>query len=1023
MRTPYGILVLTLIALCLAATPVQAQEGSSAFDTLDAGQLANVLAQMHMKEMLEAFQQGLGTSGDSLRPKLIVLNSQKAMLDNASPQDRPKLINQVSSLYREVIELAGQEPEKKREQREKDKAILRAFDLRFEFGEFLGSQVIQNNTLNLLLLRGGQYDVDLILEKTVEAVKTLDQLQRDIEQTLQSWRGDPLRMVISLPKLEDLKKKVKYFSAWVYLNRGLALRGVADKKREREGLLRDAIVQANEFADGSEDSGVKYWALLLRGTALRELEEHHPATQSLQAAAACNDNQVRWRAKFELTRLAIESGDKNAKGAIDAFAKFALEAFGQEQKMGVDLLQALLTSYLYETQAAKAKDPKLLVEGHKALLAFANSYADDATVQEWCGIITNKYGRTCDLAKSNSMHLLGAGVAAMFANDAATGAQYLEKVVSRTDELSIAARPLALWYLAVLESQKQETLKAAQKFKDLAEKYPKHAFAPLAARNAVIAYTTVVQELRRANPGRPLGALLQAEYIGSLENLVNTFADKDPKAASWYLNLADEYRFMSEFADAGPKRAESRKKAVAAYEKVPPSKGDKPDGPTLYAKAMPLELRYLLWAEDLDKAAQATVATQLIRDLQNFGKEAYELLPDLKGRLASDLKEWGARAELRAGMVILPTDGTELRGSNVLKAIPQRWPGTVAEGEAIEFLISFLINSDKTDKAIDLLEDFRKTHPDRAGHLIQRVIQQIQVRIENFRMQIEKRLELNRFRGIYYNFTKDLFERVKDQPMKDRYELTQLYASGLVEKGYSAGAEAGKPFFQEALKLYQECETYDASRRGEKAKQIEKQLDDETKSVLDQAKDSEGDKKALEDYKKLLEKYQVDLSTISGPFEINGAIEIMDQSPAEEKARRQEKVVSEFKQHLTKLKEDQLRTIPSDAENLPGLARCNSELGDYSKAAEYYDTAVKGLEYWRTQPEGPDKDRVKKLYYRLLLEQCENILKGFSGKKASMESLTRRIKMLQALDAQMGGLGPQFDSVITRAQEALRTAH
>ena len=307
------------------------------------------------------------------------------------PEKRAKLLEEAAHLLERIIVRAAR-PKGVKER-------LAHFRFRFQLAELYGVFQAEPHAMKMLFLQDGPEDRKIVREKAGKACELLDRLQRDIERAIQERRLERRLLTWATPQLEDFQKKVRYKAAWVYFYRGMSLPDTPAHRKERAARLRAAIEAVNEWADGAPATGVKYWSLLLRGMAYRELKQFQLARESLRKAGGEGAEPViRVRASFEIARTFIESDDfKSAAGAIESFRTTVTGIYGERGGYAIDLNAAMLWDYSYRRQAELvAKDPRkaaaLNERAALALLRVPAKHSGRAEQANWAEVIRGKYG-------------------------------------------------------------------------------------------------------------------------------------------------------------------------------------------------------------------------------------------------------------------------------------------------------------------------------------------------------------------------------------------------------------------------------------------------------------------------------------------------------------------------------------------------------------------------------------------------------------------------------------------------------
>ena len=1025
MRNTRWKVAIVLTALCLGtwAAPAGGQKRSgarrSAYDALDSGRLAGALRQMGMSELLEALAEELGSTGDTKRLqglRVEVLIDQANATEDAARRDQ--LLVKAVDLMKELIKQA--DPQSPRE-------VYDLLELRFTLARTLALDRGEIYALRLLYLQGGPEDRKVLRSLTEEAAKLLDELGRDVEGILMTWRPDPIRLVTLVPRVEIFEKKVQYWSAWVFFYRGMTL----PDGKERTRLLQMAILNAEPFAAGSAESGVKFDARLLLGMANRELYKFGEAVKNLGMVIASNRprDAVKIQARFEIARTHIDRGGREARSrnpavarqaeatfksaaqAVEEFRKKVSGMLGARGKVQVDMLTAMLQNYLHETWAncvsSKEQGAAHRQAAQKALLDFISMYADrPEVVRPFLEILAQKYRGRKDHKNLNSVVLLAKAMGALEARPKREkeAALLLKMILARKEKMSELVRPFALWYLALIMNDRRENMASAKLFLELARKHPRHGHARRAALNAVIIYSGI--DAQRSKEGKSIGVNIRREYIQALEVLLGNPAWVSVgDAAKWYFDLGWQCRELAQVAENAGRTSEQVKwseKAIPAFEKVPRNQDE-----FLRARYLSFELRVKIIAlKELPAGPKRTKAEQLFGGLRQFSNLCKDARANVKGTgpdaeaSKALLSKWGSRAAFWMPVIRYEQLGQKAEAINDLRTLPAKWPGTPVLQESAEFLIRKLVKRGEIPGAIKELQAFIDKYPEDAGRkLIRLVVLQIRKRVDKLRENADERQQYENYRKVYLKFARLLYEPEAGKPMKDKYAYAQMLAHALVENEMGA----------EALKLFEQLAAHDTKIREAKVGKINDECERARQMLQANSDDPIRTAKTAAETIALLAGHGVTGENSSIVQDLIRALAFLKNDKAKEPQDQRLAALVETLQEAYKdsrLPAIRRRSLPIDAANISGLARSHVVLGNYTKALEYYHEMLRGID------SGANKD----LYWQTELAYCRVAVKAFADKPGAMGRLVTRIRQLRLKDSEMNFLSPKFGMVETVAK-------
>lgn len=991
-------------AMTLASAGVGlAQSGAgSAYDKLPPEPLANKLSAMGMTEILSQYVKELEGSGNGsvpIRAMAAEVKISQAIAEGVPLEDRNKLLDEAIA----VLDKLAKETEKAKETAD----VMQHFRLTARLAEVAGLFRVEPYALRLQYLQGSPLDRKMILDVTKPIMASMEGLVSDIQMTVEDWRADAEKLVTVVPELDDLRLAVKYRASWARLYRGMALPDDQANMAERRRLLNAAMVDVESFARDTNDSGVKYWSLLLMGMAARENGLHEQALRMFKDASVAEaEAPVRVQAQFETARTLAESGqfDKAIKGVED-FRKNGVEILGKSGKLQVDVKAALLKHYTYEMQAAREKDKaqadKYAMSAKQALLAFLDEYTDPAVQASFYDIIAMKYRDRADYENLNSVILLAVAMqkAAQNTPEAlAESAKMLETIAARQDDLAPRARPLALWELALAANRRRENVKATQLFAAVAKEYPDHPIARRAALNAVISQNGILQE--RVASNAVIDAKLRQGMIDALEVLLGKWG-QDSEASKWYSELGWQYQRLADTVEESQAPALIAK-AINAFEKVPAGTPEAMEG-----KYQSLQLRAQLArlnVKDNPKAAPE----KLTEDLRQYAGEARKAASAAQDkRLAKSFAEWGGKAAfLRAELMYEQLDRQE-PALQAAREVRKDWPGTEAVVLSQRFEIAKLIEQarqgkgqDKLDQAIGLVKTFSEEHPAEAEQLLAMIVSQLRERIMDLRMDVTKAQDLKSYQDVYMQFAQVLYDRARQEnlPPDRLYGVKQMYASALLEQGKGA----------EALALFQETSAFERKRRDVEIAKVNAEFDAKVKALDAASRNSAALADRVKEFFDLLSDLGLRKNDMGVAIDVElAAAQLAAVPPEQDATAAQDQVVRYLKDGLKRLRQAKINAVPLDANNVHGLARAYRAVNQYDKSLELYHQIVAGI----------NRQALPKLYWLTQLERAETTLAGYAKDAATMRKLATLIKQLQKDDPRMGGLFGRFGEIERQATE------
>ncbi|MCK4602527.1 MAG: tetratricopeptide repeat protein [Phycisphaerae bacterium] len=1020
-----AVIAINLICLPGGSAAEQNQARQSAYGDLDSSKLSAALEGLGMAELLESLMKEPGQGGDTPAGKTMLANvwitKAMAMRDL---KERNKLLDEAIELLQDVAKATEEKAGRKTASGED---LIESYLARYKVIETIGLTRIDIYASRLMYIQGGQRDRRNIIEFTGRIIRPLEDLKYDVDETHKKWNEDLTKLITIMPRLEDIRKRIRYRAGWVYLYRGIALSGI-ESRGERRRMLRNAIIRAEKFAAGGPESGVKYWSLLLTGMASRELHEHAQAARYLQAANVPQAGpRLRIQAMFEIVRNLVEQAlhevelksktaaevgpmFEQAKNSVADFNRAAFDLLGQAGQLEVALKTALLTNHLYESWAACQSDTgkanEYRVAAQNALIEFAEKFNDPGVQRAFFQIIANKYSGREDFQELNSLILLSLAVDDMVRDRKSDLAErLLELVLSRDDEVSKMLRPLAIFRLGELMINRLETQKAGDFFISLVKEFPDHRLARTSAINAVLSYTAIISE--RVRKKQPIAKELRQKYVRILGALLDKW-DQDKDLAARYFDLGWQYQKLAEVAELAKDKAEAdelMKKAIASYQKVPPGTDRALDA-----------RHWSLWLQrELLESKPSPQAEALITEMKRFAAAAKKAAAaaDAKGdgERATELLEWGAQNAFLALEIQYTALGQKDRARMQLRSLGKEWPGTQALQMAAEFDIRELVKDGKTNEAGEKVREFYDKYPREAAQLMQLVLEQTRSRIANLRGDPAHAGELKLLRENNVDFAKVLYDRIRQNSpsAEELYVFKQIYAEAMVERAHSPNAPDG--LIGEGIRLFDELVGFDEQRRRKMAEEIDRDYEKALKEIDLAGSDYDRMKKLAKEYFEKLKQLGLDRRDITAAVRLEDAENYLAKA-ADDEAERQKRLAiftERLRDAYVALQELEKRFLPIDSNNLIGLARAYRLKKQYGEALEYYNTVIRGI----------DPNNNPKLYWSLMLEVYRCVLEASRENKPALEALLDDMRGLQAKDKNMGGLFGEFNKIEAEAKRLL----
>lgn len=1003
---------MAILAICLscAAGHIYAQAtDKSAYGNLDRDRLAEALSAMGMSELLEALVKEPGpAAGSATQQWLLASVKISEAMEATDPSERERKLQAAVRLLKQMVANAEQ-PD--------NRELVKHYRRVLKLAEVMGLFRVEPHAFKLMCLLGGARERRIIAGLSVEAVRLVEKLNADIDSALMEWRIEPVMLVTLVPALENLKQEVEYRSAWIRFYYALAL----PEGGERKSRLNEAIDGVRKYAEGGEESGVKYLSLLLTGMASRELKYFATAAENLQAAGAERAGPfVLMQASFEIARNLTEHGEflakddktaaaakfREAAKAVEDFRDRGAKLLGPAGRMEVDVKTAMLRNHLYKTMAACESDAgkaeKYVLESQKALLEFMEKYPDPGVQAAFLEIIAQKFSGETDHDKIPSIVLLGMASVELAASgrgekDFETAAREAEKllrtVLGRKDPDSRQVRPKAMWQLGLLRSRQDRDRDAGTLFLDLSREFPDDPRACDAARNAVISFGTVIAARTRAK--RPVGADIRLELAGALEWLLDRWG-REKEVVKYHYDLGWQLQKLGEAGEPA-ERNKRLIKAIAAYQKVPPGLAE-----YVPARRNALELRVELMLGDAKAAsAEPDRAHELIGDLKSFAADVQK---------AGD----GAGSETQRRMMSLETEFDAARveyevlgrkgvAMQAIEGLLRKSAGTALQSTIGRYEIGKLIEGGKTGDAIEKVREFRKKFPAESQDLMTAVVEQIRDSIRDLQLGKSTPEKLEQYRSAYLEFARELYQEA--QALK--LHPDQLYGF----KSMYADAMAGEGQVDEGIKLFLECRRYDEDRRKRQAAEIDREFAGKLQTLRSARGNIVRVKALVKEYiKDLKDEYGIDKTDFQPAVKVEVMLKYLwEKEPNEaELQQRLGSLVDAMEDAYRVLAERVKDSLPVDAMNVLGLARAYLARKDYPEALKYYNRLVAGLD-----------PRDAKLYWETQLERSRCILETVGDDKVGLKRFLVLLKQFQLADKFQGGLYASFTELAAEARKRL----
>ncbi|MGC9455079.1 MAG: tetratricopeptide repeat protein [Phycisphaerae bacterium] len=782
-----------IITTALLSASVSAQDRTGRMSEREVVRLAESLSEAGMTELLEALIEERSDlrdtpAGFAMQAELRVAEANRiGYTDQEQQPRRRELLNEAAELLGRAAEATANATS--------DAGKINHFRYRLKRIDILATQLPRPELVRLMFLRGGRQDRELARRHTEDVVGLMEGCLLDMEDMLQDWRMDLVKLATVMPELESLHQSAVFQAGWVRFYRGMVLPR-DDEQRMR--LLSDAVQNARRFADQRRGGAARRRAMLLAGMAAREMGEYEQARQFLdQADDRSAAPALRVQAKFQKARAAVEAAGAADKGiaAVETFQRELADILGEGAGVQIDLHTAMLKEHLYRelSRLARQQGDEQRAQEHAhqaefALLEFLEKHGDAVAQRVFLELVARKHAGG-DEGDSPLLLLARAQEAPSEETE-----DLLRELLSREGEVAERIRPLAIWRLGLFYAGEGRYRRAAEQFLKLARDYSDHRLAFDAAQNAAAAFRRVVRDVEDSDE-TPAPAL-RREFIKILRLVTEGWPQRD-EAARWNFELGWQ---LQQLTPATDEPLETLRQAVDAYQKVPEVSED-----SLEARYLALRLRTrILRDSDWSQEEKRRRAEELVEELRAYADRVAAMLPEDDAQ-EDYLASWGGQADLEAAQLEYDVLGRREAALERIRKLPDKWPDREILRAAAEFEIRRLVETDRTDEAIERVEEFRREYPDHAESLVRLVAWQVRTRLRDIAWQSGDSEQMRRLRSAFLEFTSDLYERSEGQSDSDRYIYIQMYAEALLVND--------RP--QEALELFRRCRDIDERMRSE----------------------------------------------------------------------------------------------------------------------------------------------------------------------------------------------------------------
>ncbi|MFP3937205.1 MAG: tetratricopeptide repeat protein [Phycisphaerae bacterium] len=786
--------LMVILAGVLLAAPASAQQRARELDDREVVKLAETLSSAGMAELLEELIDSREDlrgkpAGWALEGELRIAEANRVGYSDEEQQSRRgELLEEAAELFARAADATARATS--------DTGKLNHFRYRLKRIDVLGRKIPQPELVRLMYLRGGKPDRSRAYQQTEDSVDLMEDCLLDLEDTLQQWRSDLVKLATVMPELESIHRSALYQAAWVRFYRGMVL--PADQGQRRQRLLGETIEDALRFVQSRRGNGRKGRAMLAAGMAARETGDYADAREFLEEADTRSASPaLRMQAKFQKARTAVESADGPDAGeaAVETFRDELSDILGAGSELQIDLHATMLRDHLYRTLARSARQRDNTEQAEEyarkaqlALLGFLEEHGEGGVESAFLDLVVRRYAES-EYEDSPLILLARAGQA-----PPREGQELLEQLISRQGEIADRLRRSAIWRLGLLHSRNQRYRQAAEEFLRLAEEYPDHELAIDAARNAAAAFSKLLSQVE--NSGERPTTELRREFVDILRFVTEKWPRRR-QTARWNFELGWQLQQLAAKTD---EPLDMLTKAAEAYEGVPQDVEE-----SLEARFLALRLRVRVLREsDWSDHESRRRAEELVEELRDYAEVASAELDSSADR-QDDLARWGVEADFDAAQLEYEVLDRKASALESIRKLPEKWPGGETLRAAAEFEVRKLVESGRTEEAIDRVDEFRRQYPEQAEDLMHLVAWQVRERLRELARQPDTSQQRSALQEAFLEFTSDLYERGEGQSDADRYPYMQMYAEALLANGDA----------ERALGLFRRCRDIDEQRRSE----------------------------------------------------------------------------------------------------------------------------------------------------------------------------------------------------------------
>jgi len=1031
----------TVVVIGLAAVsfPVQTacaqdtDEADSAYSRLETRRLLENMRQYGMTEFQEAFltsrSQGDTREGKLRRAELFI---HRALAEGVPLTERDQLLDQALAIYEEVYKKIPMDTAANI----RDVYRLK-FDQAWKTVELRAGPYIDR----LLTLQGGQADRDEVLRLTKQPVRTMQYLLQDVQDTIEEYSGpgvSAMDFMTIVPPLRDLLLEVRYRTGWSTIYRAMAITA-ADEQNKRTQLLNEALDHLAMFADGPDIYGVKLDATLMAGRCYRLLGEPEAAIERLWEVARTEEANpmTRVNALFEIP-LALEAKGEfqQALQETQNFYNLGMQVVGRMDAIIIDFRVSLLAHFIYQSWADTVSGEEKRVRelrGQESLLRFVETHPDPGIRGAYYRVIATKYRHLEDTPeKATSLVLLamadkavGEAIDAKRVDDEETVVEsmeeaqiYLDIALARVDDEVTGRLQNELLELSMLcDVVLGNKLDAARAALDRAKEQERLG-DPAAWETALLAVRLADEVIESERQRGSVDRASRGFFIEASEYMLGheAWLAEHPELAQWYFDVGWHYQQLAAESEL-ERQIPLYSAAASAYAQVPDRIGREPnDRAYMEAQFRSLELR-LYVVTTLAETVDENEAQALRGHLKQFGNDA-KLRSERAGEngqesFKTELESWGSEMEFRAAELLYDPLEDARRAVNELSGLAGRWPGTDVLARSAELEIRVLIDDGQIPQAIEKLETFEIEHQEQAQQLIRLVVEQVRKSINEIRWNDHEEAKRIKLQQNYFKLASMLFDRVKDQPLEDRYRQTQMYAEALFEVSQTEESkEAMDERAEQALALFEECKSVGEVDRVQQTEAIEA-VYYERLTTLKEAEASDDPAAAVDTMAAGLREELI--AAGYGPgfdliVEIDSARKGLAEAETDEAKVSGRRMVSRAIRNVSRFMwRRQLAEIPVDPTNLHGIARCLMVLGRPGGLTIFSDLIAQ-----------IDKEAYPELYWGMQRERAWWALRGWTDDAEGLKIVVQmKIQLAFETRGAMGGHASEFNEIERRAKARL----